>query len=479
MTDHGVAQAFPEFWHAGAKCGIKVIYGVEGYYINAVDDLLAVHGESNLPLDTDFVGFDIETTGLDSHIHRITEIGAVRVENGVVTKSFQTFVDPGMPIPPEIVQLTGITDRDVYGAPGEAEAVRAFLDFVGDLPLVAHNAAFDIGFITAAAKRSGLAFDPVYIDTLPIAQALLKQLKKFKLDIISNALGLPDFNHHRASEDAAVCARIFTTLRPRLADKGAKTLSDAGALVAELRKNDARRPRHITLLVQNKVGLKNLYQMISASNLKYFRRVPTVPKSLLREHREGVLVGSACEAGELFLAVVKRKDFAELKRIASWYDFLEIQPLCNNAFMLRKGMVQSQEELKDFNRTIVSLGEALDKPVCATGDVHFTEPEDAIYRAVLQAGNGFKDADTQLLSTTETLQLHFMVVNVIYQLILICPAALITTVLPQLVPVLVSMVREGECQSFRLVLRLTHRKEEQPLVKEIERVAYALGLTFM
>ena len=215
VTDHGVAQAFPEFWHAGAKCGIKVIYGVEGYYINDVDDLLAVHGESDLPLDTDFVGFDIETTGLDSHIHRITEIGAVRVENGVVTKSFQTFVDPGMPIPPEIVQLTGITDRDVYGAPGEAEAVRAFLDFVGDFPLVAHNAAFDIGFITAAAKRSGLAFDPVYIDTLPIAQALLKQLKKFKLDIISNALGLPDFNHHRASDDAAVCARIFTTLRPR------------------------------------------------------------------------------------------------------------------------------------------------------------------------------------------------------------------------------------------------------------------------
>ena len=263
VTDHGVAQAFPEFWHAGARCGIKVIYGVEGYYINDVDDLPAVHGESDRPLDADFVGFDIETTGLDSHIHRITEIGAVRVEGGVVTKSFQTFVDPGMPIPPEIVQLTGITDRDVYGAPGEAEAVRAFLEFAGDLPLVAHNAAFDIGFIAAAAKRSGLAFDPVYIDTLPIAQALLKQLKKFKLDIISNALGLPDFNHHRASDDAAVCARIFTTLRPRLADKGAKTLSDAGALVAELRKNDARRPRHITLLVQNKVGLKNLYELIS------------------------------------------------------------------------------------------------------------------------------------------------------------------------------------------------------------------------
>ena len=396
VTDHGVAQAFPEFWHAGAKCGIKVIYGVEGYYINDVDDLLAVHGESDLPLDTDFVGFDIETTGLDSHIHRITEIGAVRVENGVVTKSFQTFVDPGMPIPPEIVQLTGITDRDVYGAPGEAEAVRAFLDFVGDLPLVAHNAAFDIGFITAAAKRSGLAFDPVYIDTLPIAQALLKQLKKFKLDIISNALGLPDFNHHRASDDAAVCARIFITLRPRLADKGAKTLSDAGALVAELRKNDARRPRHITLLVQNKVGLKNLYELISKSHLEHFKKNPIIPKSLLMQYREGILVGSACEAGEIFDAVVRNRSDAELDRLAAFYDYFEIQPLCNNHFLINDGKARDEEDLREFNRRVLALGRRLGKLVVATGDVHFLEPEDEIYRHILMASRKFPDADKPL-----------------------------------------------------------------------------------
>ena len=396
VTDHGVAQAFPEFWHAGAKCGIKVIYGVEGYYINDVDDLLAVHGESDLPLDTDFVGFDIETTGLDSHIHRITEIGAVRVENGVVTKSFQTFVDPGMPIPPEIVQLTGITDRDVYGAPGEAEAVRAFLDFVGDLPLVAHNAAFDIGFITAAAKRSGLAFDPVYIDTLPIAQALLKQLKKFKLDIISNALGLPDFNHHRASDDAAVCARIFTTLRPRLADKGAKTLSDAGALVAELRKNDARRPRHITLLVQNKAGLKNLYELISKSHLEHFKKSPIIPKSLLMQYREGILIGSACEAGEIFDAVVRNRSDAELDRLAAFYDYFEIQPLCNNHFLINDGKARDEEDLREFNRRVLTLGRRLGKLVVATGDVHFLEPEDEIYRHILMASRKFPDADKPL-----------------------------------------------------------------------------------
>ena len=383
VTDHGVAQAFPEFWHAGAKCGIKVIYGVEGYYINDVDDLLAVHGESDLPLDTDFVGFDIETTGLDSHIHRITEIGAVRVENGVVTKSFQPYLDPRRRIAPEIVLLSGITDRDVYGAPGEAEAVRAFLDFVGDFPLVAHNAAFDIGFITAAAKRSGLAFDPVYIDTLPIAQALLKQLKKFKLDIISNALGLPDFNHHRASDDAAVCARIFTTLRPRLADKGAKTLSDAGALVAELRKNDARRPRHITLLVQNKAGLKNLYELISKSHLEHFKKSPIIPKSLLMQYREGILIGSACEAGEIFDAVVRNRSDAELDRLAAFYDYFEIQPLCNNHFLINDGKARDEEDLREFNRRVLALGRRLGKLVVATGDVHFLEPEDEIYRHIL------------------------------------------------------------------------------------------------
>ncbi len=396
VTDHGVAQAFPEFWHAGAKCGIKVIYGIEGYYVNDVDDILAIHGETDLPLDADFVGFDIETTGLDSHTQRITEIGAVLVEGGNVTKSFQTFVDPGMPIPPEIVQLTGITDRDVYGAPSEAEAVKTFLEFVGDRPLVAHNAAFDIGFITAAAKRSGLEFAPVYIDTLPISQALLKDIKKYKLDIVSHALGLPDFNHHRASDDAAVCARIYTTLRPRLAEKGAVKLANIGPLVSELRRDDSRRPRHISLLVQNKVGLKNLYELISKSHLEHFKKSPIIPKSLLLQYREGILVGSACEAGEIFDAVLRNRSDAELDRLGAFYDYFEIMPLCNNRFLIADGKARDDEDLRELNRRVLALGRRNGKPVAATGDVHFLDPEDEIYRHILLASRKFADADKDL-----------------------------------------------------------------------------------
>ena len=396
VTDHGVAQAFPDFWHAGDKYGIKIIYGVEGYYVNDVDDLLAIHGATDRPLDTDFVGFDIETTGLDGTHDRITEIGAVKIVDGRVTESFQTFVDPGMPIPPEITQLTGISDHDVFGAPSEAEAVTAFLEFCGDLPLAAHNAAFDIGFITSAAQRSGLAFDPVYIDTLAVAQSTMKELKRFKLDIVSRALGLPEFNHHRASDDAAVCANIFVRLRERLREEGAVMLRDIGPVAMRLRSTENRRPRHIILLVRNKVGLKNLYELISKSHLEHFKKNPIIPKSLLMQYREGIIIGSACEAGEVFDAVARHRSQAELERLASFYDYLEIQPICNNRFMIADGKAKDDEQLRDFNRRIVALGKKLGKPTVATGDVHFLNPEDEIYRHILLASKKFSDADRDL-----------------------------------------------------------------------------------
>ena len=410
VTDHGVAQAFPDFWHAGQKHGIKVIYGVEGYYVNDVDDLLAIQGETDLPLEADFVGFDIETTGLDGERDRITEIGAVRVVNGHVTESFQTFVDPEMPIPPEIVQLTGITDKDVFGAPSEGEAVAAFIKFAGDMPLVAHNAAFDVGFITSAAERNGLTFRPVFIDTLAVSQSLLKELKRFKLDVVSRALGLPDFNHHRASDDASVCAHIFVKLRDRLAEEGAVKLRDIGPIVTRLRSTENRRPRHIILLVKNKTGLKNLYELVSRSHLEHFKKNPIIPKSLLTQYREGIIIGSACEAGEVFDAVVRHRSASELERLASFYDYLEIQPICNNHFMLNDGKAKDEEELREYNRRVLALGRRLGKPVCATGDVHFLNPEDEIYRHILLASKKFSDADNELpiyFKTTDEMLAEF------------------------------------------------------------------------
>ena len=396
VTDHGVAQSFPEIWRAGKKHGIKVIYGVEGYLVNDVDDLPAIHGTTNLPLDCDFVGFDIETTGLDSETDKIIEIGAVRIENGRVTKSFQTFVDPEMDLPPEIVQLTGITDRDVFGAPSQAEAVASFIQFAGNLPLAAHNAAFDVGFITRAAEENGIPFAPVYIDTLPIAQGLLPSLRRYKLDVVAHALGLPDFDHHRASDDAAVCARIFTSLRPKLQESGAASLADIGPVVMRLRESENRHSRHIVILVRNKTGLKNLYELISKSHLEHFKKRPLIPKSLLMEYRDGLILGSACAAGELFDAILRHRSREEQQRLASFYDYLEIQPVCNNRFLLDEGKVKSEEELRELNRRILALGRRMGKPVVATGDVHFLNPQDEIYRHILLAGQKFPDADKSL-----------------------------------------------------------------------------------
>ena len=398
ITDHGVAQSFPDAWHAG-EGKIKILYGCEGYFVNNIDDRIAIHGHQDIGFSDEIVCFDIETTGLKVTQEAITEIGAVRLRNGEIVETFQTFVDPERRLTPEIIGLTGITDEMLRGAPKLKDALTAFLAFAGDAPLAAHNAEFDISFIRAGCRKCSIPFEPTYIDTLILAQNLLPGLGKYKLDLVAEHLQLPQFNHHRASDDAVPVAQMLTKFFPMLEERGVTRLQQINNEMLKLRplgSKSNRFPKHIILLAKNKAGLKNLYQLISLSNLKYFKRVPIIPKSELIAHREGLIIGSACEAGELFRAVADHKDWEELKRIASFYDYLEIQPICNNRFMLREGAARSEEELRDFNRTIVRLGEELGKRVVATGDVHFQEPEDEVYRHILLASKKFPDANAPL-----------------------------------------------------------------------------------
>ena len=396
ITDHGVAQSFPDAWHSAKK--IKLLYGVEAYFINDVDDRVVVHGETDALFQDEIVCFDIETTGLNKKYEVIIEIGAVVLKNGEITDTFNTFVSPGRLLSPEIIRLTGITDEMLEGAPSQKEALEAFLAFAGDRPLAAHNADFDMGFIAAGCRKYGIPFHNPSVDSLILAQNLLPDLGKYKLDIVAEHLKLPAFNHHRASDDAATVAYMLPPFFQMMEKMGLHKLSDINPYMPRLRKGGKarRQPKHLIVLAKNQTGLRNLYKLISLAHLEHFKRVPIMPKSLINENREGLIIGSACEAGELFRAVVDGKDWEELKRIASWYDYLEIQPICNNMFMLRKGQVRSEEELREFNRVIVRLGEELGKPVCATGDVHFMDPEDEIYRHILLASKGFEDADEPL-----------------------------------------------------------------------------------
>ena len=404
ITDHGVASSFPDALKAsknkvaGTDKNIKILYGCEGYYVNDVDDRIAVHGEKNMPLDGEFVAFDLETTGLSSLKEVIIEIGAVILKDGEVVDTFQTFVDPKRRLEPKIIELTGITDSMLVGAPEIAEVLPEFLRFCGGRPLVAHNADFDVGFLTAACERLNLPFDPTYIDTLVLSQNLMPQLSKHKLNIVADALSLPDFNHHRASDDALTCGYLYLRFAKMLQERGISDIQSINADMVTLRsggKITDRRAKHIIVFAKNQMGLRNLYHLISDAHLKYFKRNPRMPKSRLTELREGLIIGSACEAGELFQAIIAHKSHAELKRIASFYDFLEIQPLSNNRFMLAEGIAESEEQLREFNRTVVRLGEELGKPVCATGDVHFLNPEDEIYRRILLATKGFEDCDRE------------------------------------------------------------------------------------
>jgi len=408
ITDHGCCQSFTDALHtveswkgppkvAGTDDTIKILYGCEGYYVNDVDDRIVVHGSQDMAFDEEFVAFDLETTGLSSRSDRIIEIGAVILKNGQEVDRFQTFVDPERPLDKKIVELTGISDDMLKGAPKIEEVLPKFLEFIGGRVLVAHNSDFDTGFIRAECTRLGYEYNFTAADTLILSQNLLTHLNKFKLNIVANALSLPDFNHHRAADDAMTCGLVMANLMKRLEeDHDIHSLQAINPAMMNLRAGGRikeRQARHIILFAKNQTGLRNLYHLISLSNLQYFRRVPRIPKSELLKYREGLIIGSACEAGELFQAILDRKSDDELKRIASFYDFLEIQPLANNMFMLAKGMAKDVEELKNYNRTIIRLGEELGKMVVATGDVHFLNPEDEIFRHILLATKGFDDAD--------------------------------------------------------------------------------------
>lgn len=408
ITDHGVAQAFPEALHAqeGKQKDIigdmKIIYGIEAYYINDENSISVVRGRSAEPLDGTFIVFDLETTGLNPAGEEITEIAAVRVVEGEIRDSFQTYVNPHKPIPPEITELTGISDETVADAPDLDKAVPEFLKWAGEgqYPLVAHNAGFDMGFLRTACQRLGIEREFTSIDTLEMSRLMLPHMHKFKLNILAKELQVGPFEHHRASEDAAVLGRIYVKLLKRLREEmHAVTTADINPVLAATtdRKNKLKNlPRyHFIILVKNQAGLRNLYQLISKSFLEYYNKRPIMPRSELIRHREGLIFGSACEAGEVFRALTKGEPWEEIKRLASFYDYLEIQPIGNNNFMIAKGMAKDEEQLRDWNRDILRLADELGKPCCATGDVHFLEPEDEAFRRILMAGQGFSDADNQ------------------------------------------------------------------------------------
>ena len=396
ITDHGVVQAFPDAVNAARATGVKIIYGMEGYLVD--DKVPVVRGNDATEFDGTFIVFDVETTGLSKTRDRLTEIGAVKIVRGEIVDTFNTFVNPLRPIPQNIVKLTGITDDMVADAPAEDEAVRAFFDFCGGAVLVAHNAPFDTGFLSEACKRCDIPYTYTSIDTVPFCRTMYKGLKNYKLDTVAEHLQLPKFNHHRASDDARALAGIFLHLledsERQLDIRSIAKLNDSliGGDVKTLPSY------HIIILAKNLVGLKNLYQLITMSNLDYFRKVPRIPKSRLIEHREGLILGSACEAGQLYRAILDERSHEELLDVARFYDYLEIQPNGNNRFLLeseRYPNIRTIEEIENINRRIISLGDELGKMTVATCDVHFMNPEDSIFRAILMDGQGFADADKQ------------------------------------------------------------------------------------
>ena len=432
ITDHGVVQSFPDanhvwedLWKSEKAKRIeagdpnpdkqdffKVIYGMEAYLVDDLKEI--VTGDEGQDLNADFVVFDIETTGFSPVNNKIIEIGAVKIRQGEITDRFSVFVNPGVPIPFEIEKLTSINDSMVMDAPPIEVILPQFLDFCRDAVLVAHNANFDMSFIMENAKRQGLSRKFTFVDTLGIARVLLTHQAKHTLDAVAKTLSISLENHHRAVDDAECTAHIFLKFSAMLKERGAVTLSRINAL-GESSPDIIKKltSYHAIILAENNIGRENLYRLVSASHLQYFNRHPRVPKSLLLKYREGLILGSACEAGELYRALLDGKAEEEIARIVNFYDYLEIQPLGNNHFMIdspKVPAVNSEEDIMDFNRRIVALGEEFNKPVVATCDVHFLDPEDEVYRRIIMAGKGFDDADDQAplyLRTTEEMLKEF------------------------------------------------------------------------
>jgi len=389
ITDHGAAQAFPAAFGAAKKNDIKLIPGVEGYLCDLVP---IVTDADDRPLDAPIVVLDFETTGLSHTMDRIIEVGAVKIENGVISDELSILCDPGVPLKPKISELTGITDLMLRGKESPAEGVQKLLDFIGDCAVAAHNAPFDMGMLEAECKRMGVSCQYTVLDTLVFSRKLYPSQKSHKLGAVCRLLGVSLKNAHRAVHDAAATAQCLVKMLEEAQKKGAKTFKDIDSVISGETIGDSH---HIVLLCKTQKGMQNLNHLISDSNLRYFYRHPNMPRHLINQYREGLILGSACEAGELFKAIVNNRPDEELEKIADWYDYLEIQPIGNNQFMIRNGTARDEEQLRDFNRRIVALGEKLGKPVVATGDVHFLNPEDAIYRTIIQAGLGFDDCDEQ------------------------------------------------------------------------------------
>lgn len=401
ITDHGVVQSFPDANHyiegLDKDDPFKVIYGVEGYLVDDLTDVAV--NEKGQMLDDTYVVFDLETTGFSPIKDKIIEIGAVKVERGKITERFSTFVNPKVPIPFQITQLTSITDQMVMDAPDIETVLPKFLTFVGDAVLVAHNASFDVGFIEQNCRYQDIIPDFTSVDTVAMARILLPTLSKFKLNVVANALHISLENHHRAVDDAGATAEIFVKFVEMLRDRNVDSLRKLNQFGAHNANAVRKLPTyHVIILACNEVGRVNLYTLISKSHLEYYARRPRIPKSELSKYREGLLVGSACEAGELYQALLNEKSDERVAKVVNFYDYLEIQPVGNNRFMIasdRVGNVNSEEDIRNLNRKIVQLGEKFGKPVVGTCDVHFMDPEDEVYRRIIMAGKGFGDADDQ------------------------------------------------------------------------------------
>jgi DNA polymerase-3 subunit alpha (Gram-positive type) len=399
ITDHGCVQAFPDANHAvDPSEDFKIIYGVEGYLINDLQEIVTRSGGQTLR-DQVYVVFDIETTGLSAIKNHVIEIGAVKVLNGEIMDRFSTFVNPEEPIPFEIERLTSINDAMVMDSPTIQEVLPSFLAFCQGAVMVAHNASFDMGFMEHNAKEYGYEFQPTYVDTVGLSRVLLPHLSRFKLDTVAKELKISLEHHHRAVDDAGTTAEIFLEFCRRLEAQNIHDLEAVNQL-SSMSDETLRKLKsyHIIILAKNDTGRTNLYRLVSMSHVRYFaKNQPRIPKSQLAKYREGLIIGSACEAGELFRAIVDGASDEDLAKIVKFYDYLEIQPLGNNEFMLRdpKSSAKTMEDLMDYNRKIVTLGEQFKKPVVATGDVHFLNPEDGIYRQIIMAGKGFKDTDNQ------------------------------------------------------------------------------------
>jgi DNA polymerase-3 subunit alpha (Gram-positive type) len=393
ITDHGVVQAFPEAYAAGKKNGVKTIFGVEAYLINDLRPIIQYSREDDF--DQTFVALDIETTGLDSINNEIIEIGAVKIQGRRVIDTFHSFVSPVHPIPPHITELTGIRQDMTDGAPEIGQVLPQFFAFCGNAALAAHNASFDLGFIREKGRSLGLSLNQPIIDTLALSRELLPNLKRHKLNLVAEHLGVKLKNHHRATDDAEAAGDILMKFFEMLEEQGVYNLNEINGMFRSRKNLNRLQSYHAVLLVKNAVGLKNLYRLISMSHLEYYYRRPRIPKSLLAQFREGLLIGSGCESGELYRAVMQNLPDEEIKEIIEFYDYLEIQPIGNNQHLIRTRQAADDESLREINHRILQLGSKHNKRVVATGDVHFLDPHDEYFRRILMSGRKFDDADSQ------------------------------------------------------------------------------------